>query len=112
MHVKGGRGYAERSLFRTLTLSSIIFVAIYLFVGTMIVWMDWTTPTLIWVFIGLIPVAIWLSAWVAFFAGVWEIDKRKRALISRWRVALVGLMATVGTVLHLCIWYIMVTGFS
>ena len=111
-HLGGRRKAAVFSTYRTLIRLDLLISVVYLVFGTAVVWSEWNKDLFTPALIGGIPAAIWLLAWMAFVAGVLEVHNGNKTSLSRWKVASVGIMAAIGTVLHLMILYIMTVGFT
>lgn len=111
-HLKVIRKSKVFSSYRTLIKLDLITLIVYLVFGTSIVWSEWNKDLFTPALVAGIPAAIWLLAWMAFAAGVLEVHNGNKTSLSRWNVASVGIMATIGMVLHLMILYVMTGGFT
>ena len=111
-HLKVIRKGKVFSTYRTLIRLDILLLVVYLVFGTSIVWSEWNKDLFTPALVGGIPATIWLLAWMAFAVGVLEVHNGNKATPSRWKVASVGIMAFIGTVLHLTVLYVMTLGFT
>ncbi|MHC1680542.1 MAG: hypothetical protein AB9860_04745 [Methanomassiliicoccales archaeon] len=102
----------RRSAYHFLVVLCLTVLFLYTLIGILSIWMGWTSQTLALMLIGPIPALIWLLAWAAFLMGVWNILRGNQERLKKWRVAMVGLMASVGAAVHIMVLFVMVTGFS